>query len=696
MTQSIGSRTSARQAGARAVAITASLALAVVPLSGALASDNGVLEPTLTVRTPADGAREAAPAQAAGLIITSASTSYAPAAAAARTSLEAAGVETAGRPVAVSSTVSSVRFAEPKSLDEATALAAAVAELPGVASASPDVILRAAAQPPVKPTDQYFDYLHNLWDSRDAAQVPPAYATGWPNGGYSVKAPVMWQSTMGSPSVVVAILDTGRTLHPDLDANTVDGYDFVSFADNARDNDGRDPNPADEGDWSAANECYSGADATNSSWHGTHVAGTVAARTNDNAGVVGVAPNVKVQHVRVLAKCGGSTSDIAAAITWASGGSVPGIPANKTPAKILNLSLGGQSPCVAETQDAINGARKRGSVVIVAAGNDSMDAALFTPANCEGVITVAATDVYGFQTEYSNFGGGTVDLSAPGGEFGWGSDTYGILSTINLGTTVPAETGWTFYQGTSMATPAVAGSAALIASLGSFTAAQLEQAVRAAVRPFPTPGSPWDCDATCGRGILDLSLVPAPRGATTVSGTYKLGKTLTGTPVAAWLGSPTSFSYQWLRNGTAISGATSLTYKVTKADIGKRLQFRVLASKAGFPAIPSAASSGVVTKIPAKVTVKLKKKKVSHSAKAKVVVKIKTKGIAKPKGKIRVTFGKKSKTVTIKPKHKGKITVTLPKLKKGTYKIKAKYTPKGAFKTYTSAKTSKVVKLKIK
>src|SRR5690606_38269255 len=275
---------------------------------------------------------------------------------------------------------------------------------------------------------------------------------------------------------------------------------------------GRDANPSDEGDWSAASECYSGSPERASSWHGTHVAGTVAARMNDGKGVVGVAPNVKIQHVRVLAKCGGTDSDIAAAITWASGGSVPGVPANKTPAKVLNLSLGGQGTCGPVTQAAIDGARSRGSVVVVAAGNDSKDAIHFSPASCRDVITVGATDYYGLWASYTNFGA-TLDVSAPGGDLGWATEA-GVLSTINTGATTPGSPGWTYYQGTSMATPAVAGAAALIASLGSFSAAQLEQAIRAAVRPFPQYGTEYDCDRSCGLGITDLSLVPAPRGKT--------------------------------------------------------------------------------------------------------------------------------------------------------------------------------------
>ena len=684
-----------RRWGARAVLLTASLALVASPLTGAAATDPGVRPVKWFGEGEAPAPAPVAPALAVGLIVTYGSGKAATAVSSVATGARAAGVTVSPRGVAISSTASSVRFDEPKDLAEAETLAAELAALPGVVSVAPDRISYPAAAAPVRPNDEYFDLLHNIWDRRDAAQVPEPVRVGWPAGGYSVKAPVLWQTTTGSANLVVAILDTGGTAHLDLDANTVAGYDFVSDADRARDGGGRDANPQDEGDWSSAGECYQGSPARDSSWHGTHVAGTVAARMNDGRGVVGVAPNVKIQHVRVLAKCGGANSDIAAAITWASGGSVPGVPVNRTPAKVLNLSLGGQGTCDTVTQAAINGARSRGSVVIVAAGNDRQDAVHFSPANCRDVITVGATDYYGLWASYTNYGG-TLDVSAPGGDLSW-ETAAGVLSTINTGTTVPGSPHWTFYQGTSMATPAVAGAAALIASLGSFTAPQLEQAIRAAVRPFPTYGTNWDCDRTCGLGITDLSLVPAPRVATTVSGTAKVGSKLTANPAGSWLGAPTSFSYQWLRGGSVISGATAQTYTVTKADIGKSLQFRVLANKAGFPPIPStSAATKVVPKVATKITAKLKKKTVKRTAKAKVVIKVTTTRIAKPTGKIKVTYGKKSKTFTLKAKHKGKITVTLPKLKKGTYKIKAKYTPSGSFKTYTKAKTSKTVKLKVK
>ena len=169
-----------------------------------------------------------------------------------------------------------------------------------------------------------------------------------------------------------------------------------------------------------------GADQS-SSWHGTHVAGTVAAVTNNSAGVAGVAFGAKVLPVRVLGKCGGYTSDIAAGIIWASGGSVPGVPANATPARVINLSLGGSGRATRRRSDAINSARSRGTVVVVAAGNSSDTSANFSPASCAGVITVAATDRSGARAYYSNFGA-AVAVAAPGGDMR-ASAANGILST---------------------------------------------------------------------------------------------------------------------------------------------------------------------------------------------------------------------------------------------------------------------------
>lgn len=180
-------------------------------------------------------------------------------------------------------------------------------------------------------------------------------------GAYGIKATQAWDTSHGN-GVVVAVLDTGITHHGDLDANVLPGYDFVSDSTVGNDGDGRDNDPSDPGDWVTLNQCPGGNRAANSSWHGTHVAGTIAAVTNNAKGVAGTAFGAKILPVRVLGTCGGYDSDIADAIVWASGGSVSGVPANTHPAEVINLSLGGGGACGSTFQNAINarwGAERR-------------------------------------------------------------------------------------------------------------------------------------------------------------------------------------------------------------------------------------------------------------------------------------------------------------------------------------------------
>lgn len=323
----------------------------------------------------------------------------------------------------------------------------------------------------------------------------PQYASQWhwSDAAGGVRAPAAWDVSSGS-GIVVAVLDTGVRPHADLAANLVAGYDFITSTTTSNDGGGRDSDAADPGDGVSAGFCGVGSPAQNSSWHGTHVAGIVAAAGNNATGVVGLAYGAQVQPVRVLGRCGGYTSDIADGILWASGASVSGIPANATPARVLNLSLGGTGACDSTTQAAIDTARARGAVVIVAAGNENTNASTSTPANCSGVVTVAATGIGGGRASYSNYGS-VVTLAAPGGDTG-----NAILSTYNTGTGAPGSDSYAGEMGTSMATPVVSGTAALVLAVNpALTPDQVATLLTSTARAFPAT-----C-AQCGVGIVDAS-----------------------------------------------------------------------------------------------------------------------------------------------------------------------------------------------
>lgn len=360
---------------------------------------------------------------------------------------------------------------------EASAFMRQLAADPNVEYVEVDVRMRALATP----NDTYYSQQWHYFDNVAGINLPTA-----------------WDKTTGS-GVTVAVIDTGIAAHSDMTANLVGGYDFISDSWVARDGNGRDSNPKDEGDWSPVDgDCGAGSYASNSSWHGTHVTGTIAAVTNNSKGVAGIAYGAKVQPLRVLGRCGGSLSDIADAIIWASGGSVPGLPANPTPAKVINMSLGGQSSCPQTYQNAINTAISRGVTIVVAAGNSNNDASYETPANCPGVITVGAVNKSGARSIYgggqaSSFGN-VVDIAAPGSD---------VLSLGNTGTTTQSTETYVFKPGTSMATPHVAGVVALMQSVrGSspLTPSQVESIIKNTAKPFPTTPN-----VSLGAGIVNAA-----------------------------------------------------------------------------------------------------------------------------------------------------------------------------------------------
>ena len=372
--------------------------------------------------------------------------------------------EQAEKYMATLSSNPSVESVEPDLLRRSTARRQATSTLAKAASAS-------KTQAAVTPNDTLYPQQWNLHDAK------------------GISTPEAWATTQGS-GVTVAVIDSGIVKHPDLDANVLPGYDFITEPSIARDGNGRDADPTDQGNWEEAGVCAADSEASESNWHGTHVAGSIAAIMNNKRGIAGVAPNAKILPLRALGMCGGYDSDIADAMVWAAGGTVEGVPANTHPAQIINLSLGGEGTCPATYSKAIAEVNKRGAILVVAAGNDNQDTSKIAPANCGGSIVVGSTNQKGQRSDFSNYGK-IVDVSAPGD---------GIMSTVDLGTTVSTGAGYTEYDGTSMAAPQVAGIIALMKSVDpSLTADRAKQVLKQSAKPLT-------CNVNaCGAGIANAA-----------------------------------------------------------------------------------------------------------------------------------------------------------------------------------------------
>lgn len=355
----------------------------------------------------------------------------------------------------------------------------------------------------------------------------------------AIDAEGAWALTLGKSSVIVGVLDTGvRFDHADLAGKTLPGYDFISDVPTANDGNGRDADASDPGDWVSAADIsgdpgnFGSCTEDSSSWHGTQTASIVGAATDNGVGMAGVGRNVRVLPLRVLGKCGGFDSDIQAAMRWAAGLSVPGVPANANKAAVLNVSLGSSGACDGNYPAVIGEVIATGTTIVAAAGN-SAGHAVGTPANCAGVIAVGALRHVGSKVGYSDVGP-EIALSAPGGNC-VNVDVaepclYPITTALNSGTTTPVA-GSSIYSdafahaavGTSFSAPMVAGTVALMVSArAGLRPAELRSLLQSSARPFPTSGAdagtqvchaPTGADqdqcycttSTCGAGMLDAA-----------------------------------------------------------------------------------------------------------------------------------------------------------------------------------------------
>lgn len=557
----------------------------------------------------------------------------------------AAGVRmSAFRPMSGNASV--LRLERAMTLSEAKAVAARLANDPNVEYADPDLPVRAFQTVP-----QDLGYTTRLWHYYPPTQTFTANnKTVFSVGGANLQG--AWNplgassAVLGSRKVVVAVIDTGVVLsHPELAGTSLQGYDLVSsdvgaaalqpvppnFV--ANDGDGRDPDANDPGDWissaeTAAYPDFCGTEISDSSWHGTHMSGTIVGVWNNGVGATppagtstaGIAPRVRLLPLRALGRCGGDSSDVIDAMRFAVGrpitGAGGGTVVNLTPAQIVSMSLGTTpSACSTSYQQAVDDVMNSGGLVVAAAGNDGL-VGLSQPASCAGVLAVTAHTIEGDNADYSNVGA-AVGISAPGGgpptqlstiitnadtaHYTWSSIVFGATTPTSFGSppnqnqSGPAIGGFT---GTSSATAHASAVAALVKSvLRTASPDQVRNFIRNTARPHPAGSfcAPGQGGAgLCGSGLIDAAaavaaaavnappLADAGPDVTVVPGATV---TLDGRGSAAF-GGRIITSYAWTQvNGptVALSGATSSVASFVAPTTNQPLVFQLTVTDNSMP-----------------------------------------------------------------------------------------------------------------
>jgi len=309
--------------------------------------------------------------------------------------------------------------------------------------------------------DAFADVSENRWARALATPNDPSFGDMWHLTAANL--PAAWDDEQGNANQRVGVIDTGLLRgHEDVGSKAVVGYDFITNATTAGDGTARDDDFQDAGD---------ACGGSSNSFHGTHVAGTIAASTNNGTGISGVNWNARLAIVRALGRCGGDIVDIMEGALWLSGGQVNGVPSiGADRVGVINFSLGSRSGCTSFEQSTINTIDAAGVVVVAAAGNDG--GAVNSPSNCQNVVSVAAHGPTKSLAPYSSFGS-QVDIVAPGGDLRNFGNAGGVISALG-----PSNNTYGFYEGTSMAAPHVAGVVSLMqAKDPSVNRAKAEQAL---------------------------------------------------------------------------------------------------------------------------------------------------------------------------------------------------------------------------